>query len=121
MSFFRLCVFVLLSAASLSHAQNQQQMPHDYRSVQTVVPGIFLTPAPNAPFTATVEILSHETLPDGSVNTRTTTAHIARSSSGRIYNERRQLVPANFKGEPALLSALVYDPSSRLSIFLQPV
>jgi hypothetical protein len=28
--------------------------------------------------------------------------------------------PANFKGEPTLLSAHVYDPSSRLSIFYNP-
>jgi hypothetical protein len=110
MSFFRLCLFVIfVSAASLGHAQNQQQMPRDYRSVQTVVPGIFLTPAPNAPFTATVEILSHETLPGGSINTRTTAAHIARSSSGRIYNERRQLVPRQLqrRAHPPLCARLL--------------
>ena len=101
-------------------AQNQQQMPRDYRGVEIIVPGIFVAPVPNAPFSATIDILSHETLPDGSVNTRTTTAHIARSSSGRIYNERRQLVPTSFKGEPQLLSAHIYDPSSRLSIFYNP-
>jgi hypothetical protein len=121
MSFFRSCpaVFSFLFA-TLSFAQNQQEMPRDYRGVQTIVPGIFVTPVPNAPFSATIDILSHETLPDGSVNTRTTTAHIARSSSGRIYNERRQLVPTSFKGEPQLLSAHIYDPSSRLSIFYNP-
>ncbi len=117
---FRCCHAVLCFVlASISHAQNQQ-MPRDYRGVQTIVPGIFVTPVPNAPFTAVVEILSHETLPDGSTNTHTTTAHIARSSSGRIYNERRQLVPTNFHGEPPLLSAHIYDPSSRLSIFYNP-
>ena len=111
-------VLSLLLASPL-FAQNHQ-MPRDYRGVETIVPGIFVTPVPNAPFTATVEILSHETLPDGSINTRTTTAHIARASSGRIYNERRQLVPTNFKGEPQLLSAHIYDPSSRLNIFYNP-
>jgi hypothetical protein len=101
-------------------AQNQQQMPRDYRGVQTLIPGIFVTPVPNAPFSATVEILSHEEMPDGSINTRTTTNHIARASSGRIYNERRQLVPTSFKGEPQLLSAHIYDPSSHLNIFYNP-
>jgi hypothetical protein len=115
------CTTVLcLLLPALTRAQNQQQMPRDYRGVQTIVPGIFVTPVPNAPFSATVEILSHESLPDGSENTRTTAAHIARSSSGRIYNERRQLVPASFKGEPALLSAHIYDPASRLNIFYNP-
>jgi hypothetical protein len=108
-----------LSAISISHAQTRE-MPRDYRGVQVIVPGIFVTPVPGAPFSATLEILSHETLPDGSVNTRTTTAHIARSSSGRIYNERRQLVSTNFNGLPPLLSAHIYDPSSRLSIFYNP-
>ena len=108
-----------LSAISISHAQTRE-MPRDYRGVQVIVPGIFVTPVPGAPFSATLEILSHETLPDGSVNTRTTTAHIARSSSGRIYNERRQLVSTNFNGLPPLLSAHIYDPSSRLSIFFNP-
>ena len=97
-----------------------QQMPRDYRGVQVHIPGIFVTPVANAPFTATVDILSREVLPDGSVNIRTTTAHIARSSSGRIYNEMRQLVPSSFKGEPILLSAHIYDPSSRLNIFENP-
>jgi hypothetical protein len=110
--------FCLLFATS-ALAQNQQ-MPRDYRGAQTIVPGIYVTPVPNAPFSATVEILSHETLPNGSINTVTTTAHIARSNSGRIYNERRQLVPAIFKGEPRLLSAHIYDPSSRLNVFYMP-
>ncbi|NYF90311.1 hypothetical protein RBB79_12025 [Tunturiibacter empetritectus] len=118
---FRSChAVVSLLLAIPAHAQNQQQMPRDYRGVETIVPGIFVTPVPNAPFTATIEILSHENLPDGTVNTRTTTAHIARASSGRIYNERRQLVPTSFKGEPQLLSAHIYDPSSRLNIFYNP-
>ncbi len=110
-------ISLLLAIPAL--AQNRR-MPRDYRGVETIVPGIFVTPVPNAPFSSTVDILSHETLPDGSVNTRTTTAHIARASSGRIYNERRQLVPTNFKGEPQLLSAHIYDPPSRLNIFYNP-
>jgi len=116
--FFTTALCLLLPA--LTRAQSQQQMPRDYRGVETIVPGIFVTPVPNAPFSATVEILSHESLPDGSETNLTTTAHIARSSSGRIYNERRQLVPASFKGQPALLSAHIYDPSSRLNIFYNP-
>ncbi len=95
-------------------------MPPDYRGVQTVVPGIFVTPIPNAPFTATVDILSHEKLPNGTENVRTTSAQIARDSSGRIYNERRQLVPLTFKGQPMLLSAHIFDPATRLNIFLTP-
>jgi hypothetical protein len=59
-------------------------------------------------------------LPDGTERIRTTTSHIARASSGRIYNERRQLVAAVSQTDPPLLSALTYDPSSRLSVSLDP-
>ena len=111
----------LFSAATLTaQAPNQQRMPPDYRGVQTVIPGIFVTPIPNAPFTATVDILSHEKLPNGTENVRTTSAQIARDSSGRIYNERRMLVPLTFKGQPMLLSAHIFDPATRLNIFLDP-
>jgi hypothetical protein len=120
MRFLRSCFTVVLSAATLGHTQTQQPMPNDYRGVQTYIPGIYITPVPNAPFTATVDIISNQKLPDGSTVIRTTVNHIARASSGRIYNERRRLVPTTFKGDPVLLSSHIYDPSSRLSIFVDP-
>ena len=96
------------------------RMPPDYRGVNTLVGGVFVTPVPNAPFSATVDIVSKETLPDGSTNIRTTVSYIARDSAGRIYNERRRLVPTTFKGDPALLSFLIYDPNTHLSTFITP-
>jgi hypothetical protein len=111
---------VFLTAPLVLSAQTQE-MPRDYRGVQTYIPGIYVTPVANAPFTATVDIISQEKLPDGSTHIRTTLNHIARSSSGRIHNERRRLVPTSFQGEPFLLSTHIYDPSSRLNIFLDPV
>jgi hypothetical protein len=59
-------------------------------------------------------------MPDGSEHVVTTTNHIARASSGRIYNERRALRPAGLQGTPRLLSAHIYDPSSRQSIMINP-
>ena len=96
------------------------RMPPDYRGVSVRVGGVFVTPVANAPFSATVDIVSKQKLPDGSFDIRTTVAHIARDSSGRIYNERRALVPSVFKGEPSLLSAHIYDPATRMSTFLDP-
>jgi hypothetical protein len=116
----------LLLTAPLSFAQIQSgaqsgaQMPPDYRGPQVRIPGIFVTPVSGAPFTAKVEILSTQVLPDGTTTTHTTVNHIARDSRGRIYNERRRLVPTTFQGEPPLLSAHIYDPSTRLSIFTDP-
>ena len=95
-------------------------MPRDYRGVIVQVPGIFVTPVPNAPFSAKIDIVSQQNLPDGTVEVRTTSNRIARQSSGRIYNERRQMVPSSFKGDPLLLSSHTYDPATRLSVFLNP-
>ncbi len=94
--------------------------PRGYAGVQVRVPGIFVTPVANEPFTATVKIVSHQKLADGSEHVVTSINHVARRSSGMIYNERRQLVPASFQGEPRLLSTHIYDPSSRLSITTEP-
>lgn len=112
-------VFLSVSAAVVAQTA-MQPMPRDYRGVQTHIGGIFVTPIPNAPFSADVQIVSHVPMPDGSQHVVMTTNHIARTSSGRIYNERRLLVPAGFKGTPRLLSSHTYDPSSRESIFITP-
>jgi hypothetical protein len=114
-----LCFLPLLAIAQVS-AVPGPRMPPDYRGVQTFVPGIFLTPIPNAPFTASVEIITHQKLPDGTEVVRTTTNHIARDSAGRIYNERRMMVPTTFKGESRLLSAHIFDPNNLLNIFYDP-
>jgi hypothetical protein len=111
-----------LALPMLALAQtNGQLMPRDYRGVQTNIGGIFVTPVPNFPFTADVEVVSHIKTTDGSEHVVTTTEHIARTSSGRIYNERRMFVPAGFKGTPRLLGFLIYDPSSRQSIRADPM
>jgi len=95
-------------------------MVRDYPGPQVRIPGIFVTPIPNAPFSATVNIVSHQRLPDGAEHVVTTVNHIARASSGIIYNERRRLVPVGFKGEPMLLEGHIYNPSDHLNIFLEP-
>ncbi len=108
------------AAPSRTEALSAQSLPPLYRGVEVHIPGIFITPVPNAPFTAKVQIVSQERLPDGSVRIRKTINHIARQSSGRIYNERRELVAPGNEAEPRLISAHIYDPSTRLSTFLNP-
>ncbi|WP_260706168.1 hypothetical protein [Edaphobacter flagellatus] len=115
-----LSLFASTSVSAQTPAPPPPAQARVYPGVQTYIPGIFVTPVPNAPFTAKVDIISHELLPDGTVNIRTTINHIARSSSGRIYNERRQLVPASFKGEPRILETHIYDPNDRSNIFCNP-
>ena len=116
-------VAVSLSLPALAGAQTTNQlMPRDYPGVQTNVGGIFHNAHFQLPlFRLTSKIVSHSKTTDGSEHVVTTTEHIARASSGRIYNERRMLVPADFKGTPRLLGFLIYDPSSRLSIRVDPM
>lgn len=101
-------------------AQNGSAIRLGYAGPQVHIPGIFVTPMANAPFTATVNIVSHEKLPDGTEHVVTTVNHVARTSSGIIYNERRQLVPQGFKGVPRLLSGHIYNPSNHLNTYLEP-
>ncbi len=95
-------------------------MPPDYAGVQIHIPGVYITPVPNAPFSADVTILSHQKLTDGTEVIRTTINHIGRDSQGRIYNERRRLVPTAFRGEPQLLEAHIFDPVTRQNTFYDP-
>ena len=110
------CAGTFAAARALS-----QLMPRDYGGVNVRVPGIFVTPVPNAPFSAKVDIVSQQKLADGTTDVRTSTAHVARQSSGRIYNELREQVPLGFQGDPQLISSLIYDPATHLSTFLSPL
>jgi hypothetical protein len=82
--------------------------------------GVFVTPVPNAPFTATVEFQSTKALAGGTTQRFKTVNNIARDAHGRIYNERRRLVPVTFTGTPELLSGHIFDPETRINIFLNP-
>lgn len=117
-----LSLLVLACAGALAHGQiaYDAPLPHDYPGVDVVVPGIFLTPVPNAPFSGGVEILSHEKLPDGTEHIVTARNHLARSSSGRIYQERHPLAAAALLGKTGILAEHIYDPSSRQSIWIIP-
>ena len=114
--------FLSVAASSICYGQaaGSARMPPDYGGVNVRVAGVFVTPVANAPFSATVDIVSKQKLPDGSFNIRTSIAYIARDSAGRIYNERRALVSPAFQGEPVLLSAHIYDPTTHLNTFLDP-
>ena len=101
-------------------AQTTATVPPVYTGVQTRVGGLFVTPIPNIPLTATVDISSTRVLPDGTTEMRKTENHIARDSQGRIYNEMRRMVGVADKNQPPLMSSHVYDPSSRTSTVWTP-
>jgi hypothetical protein len=111
---------LMVTAMQAQTAPTTASVPPQYSGVQTRVGGVFVTPIPNIPLMATVEISSTRVLPDGSTEMRKTENHIARNSRGVIYNEMRRLMPVSFRGLPPLTSSHVYDPDTRLNTFWEP-
>jgi hypothetical protein len=111
---------VIATTLCLAWAQDSAVNPPPYRGAKVSIGGVFVTPVPGAPFSAVVKIESTQTLADGTVDVRKTINNIARDSQGRIYNERRALMPASFTGTPPLESAHIFDPQTRVSTSLNP-
>ncbi len=82
--------------------------------------GVFVKPVPGAPFSGTVQVVSRQTLADGSVFGLRTINQIARDSAGRTHNESRRLVSESYKQEPLLSSVHIYDPVTGFSTHLDP-
>ncbi len=113
--------FLILAAGACAlPAQQVREQPPLYPGTFSVVPGVFVTPIPGVPFTATVVIESKQPLADGTVETRLSEVLIARDSSGRIRNERHAMVPEGFRGDPPLLLVHVFDPATRISYVMNP-
>jgi len=114
------CCLVLAAALPVLFAQDAGLRPPPYRGVNMVMDGVFVTPVPGLPFSAVVQLESTQFLADGTSARRRSIATIDRDSQGRIYNERRQLMPASFGGTPRVLGGHIFDPQTRLSTFLDP-
>lgn len=81
-------------------------------------PDIFVTPIPNAPFTAVVQVERSNVKPDGTTIRMKTFRQIGRDGHGRIYNEMRILVSAETDQTPRIASIRLYDPQTRVSTTL---
>ncbi len=84
-------------------------------------PEIFVTPIPNSPFSAVVDVERSVVLRNGSVVEFKTIREIGRDSRGRIHNEARVQVPASSTDTPTILSIHLYDPQTRISTMMNPV
>jgi len=116
----RLTVFAALAVPAAFSQEAGGVSPPPYRGVSTYIAGVFVTPVPNVPMSGTVELESTQVLPDGSTDVKKAYAHIARDSRGRIYNERRSFAPTTYTGTTPILSYHIYDPETRMSVFLDP-
>ena len=79
---------------------------------------IFITPIPDVPFTAVVNVARSFVRPDGSTFLSKTMGEIGRDSRGRIHNEMRTAVPISSTQTPQLMRIHLYDPQSRVSTML---
>lgn len=113
-------LLLLLAVMPTLSAQEVREQPPLYSGPNVQVPGVFVPPIPDVPFTATVMIQSKQPLADGSVETRVSQQTVARDSRGRIRNERHAMVPAGFKGDSPLVGAHIFDPATRISYMMNP-
>lgn len=78
---------------------------------------ILLPPVQHAPFTSMVTAEWTKVLEDGSTLTVQNHRLVVRDNAGRIYQERRQLVPRDAQGEPPLQRIEISDPTTHKKYF----
>jgi len=81
---------------------------------------VFITPIPNVPFSAVVDVQRSIVGSDGSIASFHTVREIARDNQGRIHNEARPLVPASDATTPPVYRVHLYDPQTRISTMIVP-
>jgi len=103
-------LLLLVPSAFAQTPQPGQRIPDG--GVRAVLISIFIPSIPDAPFTATVNTESVRQLPDGTRITLRNHRLIARDKSGRIFQERRLLVPDGGQHESVLTQTEISDPVS---------
>jgi hypothetical protein len=93
-----------------------QQPVQQYRvedgGTREVLESIVIPPKANAPFSLLLQTEWVKTLPDGGTITSENQRRIARDTSGRIYQERRFLVPKNGKIKSQMTTIQIADPNA---------
>src|SRR6266849_1829155 len=108
--FLLLAGFLILpNSVSLAQAPQQPQRVPDGGTREVLI-SILIPSLPNAPFTATVNTEWIRQLPDGSTITLKNHRAIARDAAGRIFQERRALVPDDSKTTSGVTQIEISDP-----------
>lgn len=115
---FLLLSALLILADSVSRAQapqRQQQPPQQSQrwadgGTREVLISILIPSLPDAPFAATVRTEWIRQLPDGGSISLKNHRAIARDKAGRIFQERRILVPDDGKSESGISQIEISDP-----------
>ena len=100
---------VISGAACGAQTREERPRPHD-GGVQERLVSILIPAVPRAPFSATVSTESVRMLADGSRITLVNHRAVARDGSGRIFQERRLLVPPDGKHESVITQTEISDP-----------
>ena len=108
-------------ALSVSSLQAQEAAGHapDGDSFERII-NITIPPVLHAPFTSVVTAEWTKTLEDGSTVTRENHRVVVRDGNGRIFQERRMLVPKGGPAEPALMRTEISDPAKHTKYFCRP-
>jgi hypothetical protein len=85
-----------------------------------IINNIMIPPVQHAPFSSVVTAEWTKTLEDRSTVTRQNHRVVMRDGAGRIYQERRTLVPTNGQAEPLLVRVEISDPALHIKYFCQP-
>jgi hypothetical protein len=113
---YRTLLFALAPAALALPFAAGQQSPQDAPhapdgSTMERINNIDIPPLPNAPFTATVTAEWTRKLEDGGTLSTSNHRTVARDSSGRIFQERRFLVPGGDKNSSPISELDFSDPN----------
>ena len=100
---------ILPTSVSVAQAPPEAHRPPDGGTRQVLV-SILIPSVPNAPFSATVVTEWIRQLADGSTITLGNRRAIARDKAGRIFQERRLLVPNDGKHESFVTQTEISDP-----------
>ena len=116
-----IAVIWFTSAGLLLQAQSPSEVLHapDGNS-REMISSIFISPLANAPFQATVTAEWTKHLPDGTTTTVKNHRLVVRDSQGRIYQERRTLVPEGSSQESRVFRIEISDPVMHTKYFCDP-
>jgi hypothetical protein len=109
------------SAAITMRAQSPDEVLHtpDGNSWERIT-SILIPPLPKAPFQATLTAEWTRHLPDGSTTTVKNHRLVVRDSQGRIYQERRTLVPEGSSRESQIFRVEISSPVTHTKYFCHP-
>jgi len=115
-SIFLAAAVVILALLLMAQSPDDALHAPDGNSYDQIV-NIIITPLTNSPFTATVSASWTRQLPDGTTITLGNHRLVLRDSQGRIYQERRRLVPPDGNETSAITRIEISDPTQHIKYF----